>query len=321
MGRKDSALKSFLNRPSVFEELYNVGVYGGRKVISAKNFAEVQSAYCETFKNRYGKKRKTVRVRDVVKALWIDGHFVILAVECQAELNYCMPLRCMEYDVEEFTRQVRHLRRRYEEKGGLKKGAEFLSGMKKTDKLVPVFTILLYHGRGKWEAAERLQDMVNLTGLDEEMRLLHPDYQLRIVSLTELDESLFETGLRELIGMMKCSDDKKKMQRFMKKNADRFQNMDDELYDLICTMTGLKKLERTKEKYKNMGRETYDMCIAFEEMMKDSREKGKREGKREGEERLCALITRLCQENRSAEVLKAAQSVRIRNRLYREYGI
>lgn len=333
MGRKDNALRGYLNRPEVFEELFNVGVYGGRKIVSAQCFAEMQNAGFETFRNRHGKRRRTVRVRDAVKALWIDGHLAILAVECQAEVNYCMPLRCMEYDVEEFIRQVRHIRRHYEEKGGLNRGAEFLSGMKKTDKLIPVFTILLYHGRERWEAAESLRDMVDLTGFDEKMRIMHPDYKLHMVNMMELDAALFETGLRELIGMLQCADDKKKMQQFMKENAKRFRNMDDELYDLICMMAGLGRLEGNKEKYKNNGKGTYDMCVAFEEMMKDSREEGKREGrkegkregkkegKKEGEARLGALIGRLYQDNRSGEVLKAAQNVRFRNRLYREYGI
>lgn len=333
MGRKDRALTGYLNRPAVFEELFNVGIYGGERVIAAENFAEMQNTYQETLKNRYGKKRKPVRARDVVKGLRINGHFVILAVECQAEINYCMPLRCMEYDMEEFARQLRHMRRRYEREGGLEPGAEFLSGIRKTDRLIPIISVVLFHGYGKWEAAARLQDMVDMEGLDERMRELHPDYRLHVIDLTELDENLFETGLRELVGMMKCSGEKEKMLQFMKENEERFRNMEDELYDLICVMVGLKKLEGRKEEFKNEQRGTYDMCIAFEEMLKDSREEGKRIGEREGEKRgerkgekrgearLCALISRLNQEGRNSEIIRAAQSVRIRNRLYREYGI
>lgn len=71
------------------------------------------------------------------------------------------------------------------------------------------------------------------------------------------------------------------------------------------------------------------MCIAFEEMLKDSKEEGRRIGEREGEKRgekkgearLGVLISRLNQEGRDSEIIRAAQSVRIRNRLYREYGI
>lgn len=329
MGRKDNALTGYLNKPAVFEELFNVGIFGGEKVISAQNFVDVQNTYQETLRSRYGKKRKAVRVRDVVKALWINGHFVMLAVECQAEINYCMPLRCLEYDVEEFSRQLRRMRRRYEQEGGLKTGPEFLSGIRETDRLTPVITVLLFHGQGKWNAATSLQDMVDMQGLEGKMRVLHPDYKLHVINLTKLDETLFESGLRELVGMMKCSGEKEKMQRFMKENEKRFRNMDDELYDLICTMVGLKKLERRKEEFKNDREETYDMCIAFDEMLRDSKEEGKRIGERAGEKRgekrgearLGALISRLDQEGRNSEIIRAAQSVRVRNRLYREYGI
>lgn len=317
MGRKDRALIGYLNRTAVFEELYNVGIYGGEPVISAQDLVDVQNAYQETFKNRYGRNRKTIRIRDAAKALRINGHFVILAVECQAEINYGMPLRCMEYDVEDFIRQLRRIRHRHEQDGDLKSKAEFLSGIKETDRLNPVITVLLYHGPGKWNAAASLQDMVDMEGLDEKMRTLLPDYKLHVIHLTELDETLFQTGLRELVGMMKRSGEKKRMLQFMKENEERFRNMDDELYDLICTMMGLKKIAGKKEACRNEGKETYDMCVAFDEMMRDS----KMQGEKKGEARLSSLISRLYQEDRAADVLKAAQSVRFRNKLYREYGI
>lgn len=337
MGKLNDELCHFLNRPSVFAELINVGACGGQKVISAENLADVQRAYGETLQDRYGKKRKKIRKRDVVKALRVREGYVLLAVENQANLNYGMPLRCLEYDVEDFAKQLRRLQRHYKQDGGLKPGAEYLSGIRESDKLVPNITILLYHGAGKWDAADRLQDMIDLAGVDERIKALHMDYELHVINLRELDENLLETGLRELVGMVKRAGDKAGMQRFMEDNEARFKNMDDELYDLICTMLGLKELGRRRNQYENQGKETYDMCVAFQEMMRDSREegrkigraegeksgerKGEKKGEKKGEARMGALILRLYNEGRTEEVRKAAESVRFRNRLYREYGM
>lgn len=329
MGKLNDELRHFINRPEIFAELFNIGVYGGKKVILEENLADVQRTYGETLPDRYGKKRRKTRERDVVKALWRNGRHVRLAVENQANLNYCMPLRCLEYDVEDFARQLRRLRRHYKQEGGLQAGAEYLSGIKMSDKLIPNITILLYHGAGKWDAASRLQDMLDTTALDEKLKAIHMDYRLHVINLTELDENLLQTGLRELVGMLKRAGNKVKMQQFMQDNEERFRNMDDELYDLICTMLGLKELGKRKDDCKNHRKGTYDMCIAFKEMMQDSKEAGRKIGRAEGEKqgvkkgeaRLGALISLMYKEGRGEEVPKAAESIRFRNRLYREYGI
>lgn len=201
-------------------------------------------------------------------------------------------------------------------------GEEYLSGMKETDKLIPNITILLYHGAGKWNAARQLQDMIDMTALDERLGVMHMNYKLHVINLTELDETLFETGLRELIGIMKRVEDKVQMQRYIRDNAERLQNMDDELYDLICTMAGIRDLTVNQIKQDNeTGKERRNMCKAWEDMKTDSREKGRKEGRKEGEERLGTLINRLYKDGREADVPKAANSVRYRNRLYREYGM
>lgn len=322
MGKVNYELCHFISRPEVFAELINVAVYGGEKVIQKENLADVQRAYGETLTDRYGKKRRKTRERDVVKALWMNGRYVLLAVENQANPNYCMPLRCLEYDVEDFAKQLRRLRRRYKKEGGLRAGDEYLSGIKESDKLIPNITLLLYHGSGRWNAARQLQDMVDMAALDEKLGAMHMNYKLHIINLTELDETLFETGLRELVGIMKRAEDKGQMQRYLRDNAERLQNMDDELYDLICAMAGIRELSVNQAKQDDEnGKERKNMCKAWEDMKTDSREKGRKEGRKEGEERLGTLINRLYEDGREADVLKAAGSVRYRNRLYREYGM
>lgn len=67
------------------------------------------------------------------------------------------------------------------------------------------------------------------------------------------------------------------------------------------------------------------MCVAFQEMLRDSKEEGERRGEKRGEkrgtERLGALISRMYEEGRVEEILKAANNERFRSKLYREYGI
>ncbi len=251
MGRKNDELSWYLNRTAVLADFFNGSIYNGEKIIKAEQLGEIQRTYQEAIRDRSGRVRRKRRERDVAGVLQKEGHFVILAVENQENLNFCMPLRGLEYDVEEFAKQLRRMRRQYEQKGQLETGAEYLSGIRKTDRLIPVVTVLFYHGKGKWQAPVQLQEMLDMNGMDETLKAMHMNYRLHVINLTELKEENFETGLRELVGMMKRRDDKEEMGRYCKENAERFENIDDETYDLICTMLNLKTLLKKKEQNRN----------------------------------------------------------------------
>ncbi len=203
MGKVDDGLRWYLNRDEVFADFCNGVLYGGKKVISLGELAEVQKFYQEGLQGRAGKKRNRRRERDVVKLLCRKGGFLLVALENQNLENFCMPLRCMEYDVEDLQRQLRYKRRHYEAGGGLEPGAEYLSGIKRTDRFIPTVTFLLFHGEGEWRAAKSLQEMMDMSAADEAIRKLLPDYRLHIIRFEDLDEQKFETGLRELTGLMK----------------------------------------------------------------------------------------------------------------------
>lgn len=250
---------------------------------------------------------------------------MLIAVENQGESHLCMPLRCLEYDVEDLLKQLRRMKRHYKQTGGLKPGVEYLSGIKATDRFIPVITLVLFHGTGKWSAATHLQEMLNMSGMDEALRKFLMDYQLHIVELAKLDEMKFETGLRELIAMIKRRDCKEDMRAYCRENAERFENMDDDTYDLICTVLHIKALKRKKENCRNEKEGGINMCKAFDDWAKEEREKGERRGEkrgeRQGEKRLGMLIDQLIRDGRIDEVRKAATCLNIRKRLYQEYGI
>lgn len=328
MGKVNDAFNDYLNNPIVFADLCNGLLYEGKRVIMPEELAEFQKFYQEDMRDRAGGKKKVRRERDVAKLLCRKDGFIIIAVENQDEEHLYMPLRCLEYELEDLKRQIRRIKRRYDRRKDLRPGAEFLSGIRQSDRFIPTVTILVYHGKGKWNAAERLQELMDLSGADETLRKLLADYRLRIYNLTDLDETRFETGLRELIGMMKCRDSRVRMQAYCKAHVDRFENMDDKTYDLICIMLHIKNLAAKKESCREQGRRI-NMCKAFDDWAKEEQKKGevrgrregKKEGKKEGEKRLAALMDRLLGEGRLEDAKKAAISARTRQKLYLEYGI
>lgn len=59
----------------------------------------------------------------------------------------------------------------------------------------------------------------------------------------------------------------------------------------------------------------------IEKGLEQGRKEGRKEGREEGESRLSALIQKLIDEKRAADVLKVSKDKEYREQLYREYGI
>lgn len=317
MGKYDRSIGYYLSKPEKFADFCNGSLYGGKQVISEQELIEVQKAYDEVMRDRSGRLKCVGRERDAAKLLRKGSQLVLIAVENQMRLNYCMPFRCMEYDVMDLAKQIRMLQNQYKKEGGLDTKEEYLSGIKKTDRLIPGITIVFYHGGGKWEAPRRLRDMLDTEGLDDTLKKLLVNYQIHVVCLDDLKEENFRTGLRELIGLMKRRDDKIAMKKYCDENAERFLHMDEDTYDVICKMLNLKGISAKKECYRNHEKEDFNMCRAFDEMVKD----GERRGVKHGEERLGNLMERLLQSGRLEEALNASRNVKVRQKLYQEYGI
>lgn len=335
MGRKSDELCWYLNRPEVFADFCNGSIYGGKDVIAPYELAEAQHVYSP--KRKKGRRYPGRRERDVIKLLCREGHFVKIAVENQDRLNYCMPLRCSEYDLMEIARQVRRIKERRKREGTLKGGVEYLSGIKEGDRVIPVVTVVFYHGEGKWTTGRRLRDMLDMGGMDEELKNLMADYRMNVVCLEELEETHFKTGLRDLIGLMKRKGNREEFKKYCEENAERLQHMDAETYDVICAMLDIASLFPQKDDMQDGEREEYDMCVAIREMVREGKmqgieigekrgeergeKRGEKRGRKLGEKRLGLLMERLLQDGRQEDALRASRYASARKKLYLEYEI
>ena len=268
MGKKNNALCAFLAKPEIFADFMNGNLYGGKWVYSPEDFVPLETGYYEKGKDRR---------RDVAMLLCHNRQYAILAVENQDEINPIMPLRCMEYDVTEYLKQVRRLKREHREKNDLQPGAEYLSGVRLTDRLKPVVTVVFYHGKGEWETCRELHDMLEFRG-NEEIRPYVANYRMNLVTMRELKEETFRTSLRELVGVMKRSEDAGELRAYIKENKERFDRMDDVAYEAIGALTG-------KEDWMEYGKKPeggHSMWKALEGFVEEGRIEGRKEGRQEG---------------------------------------
>ncbi len=327
MGEKNDVFCAYLGKEDIFADFMNGTIFGGRKEIVPEELEAAPEAYHEGKTGGAGAGKRG-RYRDVAKKRYRGGSCCVLTVENQNELHYAMPARCMEYDALEYARQLRKRKAQHRRKKDLKGSARFLSGLTPEEKLDPVVTVVFYHGNKKWEACRSLHGMLNFSGENEVFRKYTADYRMNLYTLEDLNEDRFTTGLRDVIALMKRSRDKEAMKEYCRSNEERFQEMEEETYDVISVMIDHRRLEDYKERNRVEGGRV-NMCQALNEMMEESRQdglrigekRGEKIGEKKGEKKLAALIGNLMRDSRTEDVEKAVRSEAFRRKLYREYGM
>ena len=86
----------------------------------------------------------------VKKSTTYDVELLILGIERQESIHYAMPMRVMGYDYGTYKKQYDDNAAKYKSVKEISRD-EYLSRMKKTDKFVPVITIVIYYGEKPWD--------------------------------------------------------------------------------------------------------------------------------------------------------------------------
>jgi len=327
MGQKNNVICSYLSEPAVFADFINGSIHNGKKVILPHQLSTNETVYYQKENHRPSDKRTPryiERQRDTLKTICNNNCYVIIGIEAQDKVNYTMPLRCMEYDVIEYKRQLRELGQSRTKK---LTNAEFLSGMAKDEKLNPVITIVFYHGEEPYDGCVSLHDMLELNVDNKTYKRFLSNYHINLVRPEDLDENMFETGLHELIGFLKYRNDKQGLINFIEQDNKRIQNMDEATLDVVSVTLSLPAFI-TKGENKMEGEE-HNLCKALKEWLADERnagieegeKRGKRNGIREGETRFASLTSVLLAADRISDLARAASDEAFRESLYGEFAL
>ena len=241
---------------------------------------------------------KAKLMRDVKMQLRSGTVLQVLAVESQSYINYGMPVRIMGYDAAEYNRQMKERRQRvsvlwkqvessgqYDTLAIPVTYAEYMSGILKTDRLHPVYTICLYSGTETWDGPRTLSDMMEFRAETDPLKEYFSDYPANLFCVNEQKEfECFHTELRELLRAMNYRKDKRKFLSLEK--DERYAHLSKETWEAIATMTGRSFFEENRETYKsqNGDQEEYNMCQALREIREDFFNEGRAEGREEGRE-------------------------------------
>lgn len=284
IGAADTITKAYIRENAVFADAFNYLIYGGRQVVNPEELKEVDTTEIiipfNTYdENKDEKKNAAVqKYRDVLKSTVImqdsQAAYILLGIENQTDIHYAMPVRNGIYDFLQYGKQVSDIAARHrKQKDKVRSHAEFLSGFYKTDRIVPVVTLVVYFGSDEWDGPVKLTDMMEK--LSSTLMKYVQDYKIHLIQpygISDNDLQKFQSSLREVLGCIKYSKDKEKLWNFMKDNPR--MNMDVIAAQVIEIMTN------TVVEIPD-GEEKIDMCKAIEDMIKEraciEREEGKLE--------------------------------------------
>ncbi len=122
------------------------------------------------------------RVFDVVKKTAHGIDFVIWGIENQANVHYGMPLRQMLGDALTYLKEYQEIAATNKREKNYSSSSEFLSHMKRTDRLHPVISLCLYYGETAWDGPQSLTDML---WIPEELKNLVSDYRMNLLQLRD----------------------------------------------------------------------------------------------------------------------------------------
>lgn len=280
MSKKDTVTKTFMRENTVFADAFNYLIFNGKKVIQPERLQELDTTELVQLiaKGKNNKNESVQKYRDILKAAVImedeNADYLLLGIENQTEIHYAMPVRNMIYDALQYGNQVAAIAAQNVKEKKAPTRAEFLSGFYKADKLRPVITLVLHFGADPWDGATSLHEMMYFPL--EEMRTFIQDYKIHLIDPAALEPDeleKFSTSLREVLGCIKYSKDKEKLSSFIRNNTRMMLEINAARVIQAITNITLDLSEEVEE---------VDMCKAIDDMMQDSREEGKAEGRTEG---------------------------------------
>lgn len=188
-------------------------------------------------------------------------------MESQEHIHYAMPMRVMGYDYGSYKKQYDSNAVKYKTAKGLSDD-EFISKMKRTDKFIPIITIVIYYGEKAWDGAVSLQGMLDIP---EDMKAFINDYKMNLVEARKNNLKLHNINNKDLFNLFGILLNRNGNLNEIKEKAINYAAEHKVEKSVIMTVTGA---VNCKIDYNMIEKEAdADMCTVFEETRKEGEAK------------------------------------------------
>ncbi|MCD8132010.1 MAG: Rpn family recombination-promoting nuclease/putative transposase [Lachnospiraceae bacterium] len=220
MGKPDTATREYINDSRVFADVFNYFIYSGRKVLKPQNLEKLDASTLLTVFGKDGDEEKIQRYRDALRKATLmtddEAAYIVLGIEAQTHVDYGMPIRTFLYDALQCDSQARKIKAAHMNAEDKHSEDEFVSGLYREDRILPVITVVLHFGAASWDGVTRLSDLYHCQ--HDELLAFAPDYRMNLIDpagMTDDDFDKFTTSLGKVLKFMKLSNSRKEMKKLM----------------------------------------------------------------------------------------------------------
>ncbi len=268
MSDTDTLTKQFVRDTEVFADAFNYYLHDGECVIQPE---QLRAADTTEVVVPYGEDKTGIRIqpvqkfRDAFYSIMTDGNrvYMLCGIENQTEPHNAMPIRNALYDIMEYAAQVQEAAKAHRDAKNHGTGHDFLSGLHRTDKLIPVYTIVVYWGSEEWDAPKSLFEMLDVEDGSDYFGL--NDWKINLIIPNELTDEEASQKFRSDLG---------KALIYVKNmgNPDKIKQLAiDERFRVLKTDTVLMLNEVMNADFQIQGKETTtDMCYAIQKIKEDA---------------------------------------------------
>ena len=267
----DTVLKNYWNNNEQFADLFNAALFDGEQIIKADELVDVDTEESIILENKkYAESIKASRdnIKIRKKSTVYGVEFVLLGLESQEHIHYAMPMRVMGYDYAAYKKQYDSNAQKYKTAEGLNED-EYLSRMKKTDKFIPVITVVVYYGEKEWDGAKALHEMLNIP---EKMIKYVNDYKMLLVEAKENNLALHNVNNRDLFSLLEILLDTELPKHKAKEKAIQYSEEHNTEKTVIMTVAGA---TNTKLDYNSLAKGDGRMCTVFDQIAREGEVKGR----------------------------------------------
>lgn len=275
--KPDTVVRNYWKNNEQFADFFNAALFNGETIIRAQELEDIDTDESTVLENgNYAE--SIVASRDNIKVQKKSTRYgielVLLGMEGQEHVHYAMPMRVMGYDYGTYKKQYDDNALKYKKSCDITED-EFISRMRKTDKLIPVVTIVVYYGEKEWDGAVSLHGMLNIP---EGMKVFVNDYKVHLVEARKNNLRLHNINNQNLFNLLEILLDRESTTLQIKEKAINYAREHDVDKYVIMTAAGV---SNCKMNYNMNEKGDVDMCTVFEETWKEGKAEGRSEGRAE----------------------------------------
>lgn len=271
--KPDTVLKNYWNNNEQFADLFNSVLFEGKQIIKPDELEDIDTEESSVLEHReYAESIKASRdnIKIRKKSTLLGVELVMLGLESQEHVHYAMPMRIMGYDYGSYKKQYDSNAKKYKTAVGMDED-EYLSRMKKTDKFIPVITVVVYYGEKPWDGATTLHEMLNIP---DEIKEYVNDYKMLLVEARKNNLSLHNMNNVDLFNLLEIVLDRSISKNEAMEKAIKYSEGHKTDKSVIMTVAGA---TNSKIDYGVFKKGAGDMCTLFKEIANESKAEGRAE--------------------------------------------